>query len=78
MPAYLSTPDNPYIKSLVYEATSTYISLHETPHASSAVAAQEPHFPAEIAGSEHQSFHTKPYHAATLVEPRLEVGKPSV
>lgn len=61
MPSFLHVSDQPYLRSMIYDATLT------APAAASHNAAEESCRP--------QYF--KPYHAATLVDARLDAVKPS-
>lgn len=58
MPAFLLTPDNPYLKSMVYEAT---FSIPEFSPANTDMLTLQ----------DLQAPYLKPYHAATLVDPLM-------
>lgn len=67
---YLSTlpndllPDNPYLNSVLYESTS----LYESPSPS----------PSLLPSGEGQDLYLKPFHAAVMVDPKLNKVKPSL
>lgn len=70
MPASLLHPQNPYLDSLLYECTFR----DRTPLASQAMASASSSTPG---GDEHQGAYLKPFHAAEVVDPKLELIKPS-
>lgn len=59
MPAPLETADNPYLRSLVYEAT--FYDRDQGRHLS----------PPPPANDAHMAVYLQPYHAAAIVDPRL-------
>lgn len=63
MPESLLSHDNPYVDSMIYEAASLRLGRGELNNT-------------EL--DQYQSWYVKPYHAADLVEPRLEQVKPSL
>lgn len=74
-PARLLVSNSPYLDSIAFEAAS-----QRAPHLGvSEVTATEPHpqIPPGTESSVYQSQYVKPYHAAALVEPRLDAGRPS-
>ena len=63
MPASLQTPHNPYLRSLVYEGTDlTSIPEQQT-------------LPSD---EQYRTQYLKPYHAAEIVDPRLDSVRPSM
>ncbi|KAI9148245.1 Dehydrogenase orsE [Paramyrothecium foliicola] len=60
--------DNPYLKSVLYEATSLY---SQNQQATSSL-------PTNLHPEEYQSLYLKPFHAATVAEPLLTDVKPSL
>jgi Fungal Zn(2)-Cys(6) binuclear cluster domain len=66
MPTLLRRPDNPYLHSLVYEWTSKDSS-----------SAQISVSPSDVGAVEYQSVYLKPYHAADIIDHRLNAVKPS-
>ncbi|KAH7323267.1 hypothetical protein B0I35DRAFT_450360 [Stachybotrys elegans] len=60
-------PDNPYLTSILYEATSLYPGNQLPQQATST-----------LSSAEHQSLYLKPFHAAQVIDPRLSDVKPSV
>jgi Fungal Zn(2)-Cys(6) binuclear cluster domain len=66
MPAFLQHPDNPYLKSPIYEWASKGISG----------AKQELSSP-QLGDSDYKSLYLSPYHAAEIVEPRINDVIPS-
>jgi hypothetical protein len=63
MPVFLQLPDNPYLRSMLYEATFT-----STP---------DDQVIDSPAAHRHRPEYFKPYSSATIVDPRLELIKPS-
>ena len=68
-------PDNPYLQSLVYEATSLYPPSSQQPPPSTALAASLPLGPLALPG--YQDLYFKPFHAAEMVDSRLASARPS-
>lgn len=84
MPTDLVESDNPYLKSVIYEAASIFpsFSLHDLPSA----RANNPKAPwssynavsdGRLGGAEYQSPCFKPLHAAQIVDSRLDFVQPS-
>ncbi|EOA89630.1 uncharacterized protein SETTUDRAFT_103856 [Exserohilum turcica Et28A] len=76
MPTLLLTSGSPYLDSLVYEAAAQRALLLQAQDP----ATTEPEhrvFPPEYTSSEYRSEYVRPYHAAVLIEPRIENVKPS-
>lgn len=70
MPAFLMHPPNPYLDSLLYESTFR----DRTPPASQSMASASS---SAAGGDEHQGVYLKPFHAAEVVDAKLELIKPS-
>lgn len=59
--------DNPYLDSIIYEATSLYLSPERpTPDTTSGIVPEK-----------YYGLYTKPFHAGKVIEPRLADAKPS-
>ncbi|PON25487.1 hypothetical protein TGAM01_v205781 [Trichoderma gamsii] len=70
MPAFLMHPPNPYLDSLLYESTFR----DRTPPASQSMASASS---SAAGGDEHQGVYLKPFHAAEVMDAKLELIKPS-
>lgn len=70
MPAFLLHPQNPYLDSLLYESTFR----DRAPLDSQAMAPASSSAPG---GDEHQGVYLKPFHAAEVMDPKLELIRPS-
>lgn len=68
MPIHLQTPDNPYLKSLLYE-TAFHGVGHQDSHGDA---------PPEYGQlNQYQNIYLQPYHAAELLDPLIDHIKPS-
>lgn len=70
MPAFLLHPQNPYLDSLLYESTFRN-RLSPDSQAMAPASSSAP------GGDEHQGAYLKPFHAAEVVDSKLELIKPS-
>lgn len=71
MPDALAT-NNPYLESLLYEATSLYPGARPSSHS------ENPTGLASLGSEEHQGLYLKPFHAAQVIEPLLSDAKVSI
>lgn len=68
MPAHLQTPDNPYLKSLLYETAFHGVGQAD-PHESSRSEQEQ--------SNPYLNIYLQPYHAAELLDPLIDHLKPS-
>ena len=76
MPTLLLSSGSPYLDSIVYEAATLH-SLQAQARVSAAVSSEPCDARESYVHPKYRNEFLRPYHAAVLVEPRLQLAKPS-